>query len=78
MAVNKDIVKKLMDWGLENENNRREAIQAASFIIATLNCKVAGKKLTDAELDNLYSGLMAQDAALTAALKATKPATFGP
>ncbi len=56
MAFNKAVVKQLMDWGLENESNRREAIAVASFMIATLNSRATGKQLSDQELDRLYSG----------------------
>ncbi len=58
MAKKKDLLKEWMTWGCENENNRKEAIEAACFVIATLNSRSSDKKLSQQELDQLCGGAM--------------------
>lgn len=56
MVSKKDLYKELLMYGSESENNKREAIEVASFVIAVLNSRTANKKLTSEELEKIDAG----------------------
>ena len=48
-------VKDIIKWALENENNKKKVIKAATLIIGILNS--INRKLDEEDLDHIVGGL---------------------
>ena len=56
MVDKKKLMKDFVIWGTENDKNRQEAIDTACRVISVLYATPSGKKVTEAELENIANG----------------------